>query len=107
LDKKREKFARFYFLANDELLEILSKASNPPLIVDHLKNMFENIYNLMLEGDKQEDVIKIISAEGEKVKILNKFKARGDVEGWLGSLQDAMIATLRNKMREANSDYKI
>lgn len=52
LDKKREKFARFYFLANDELLEILSKASNAPLIVDHLKNMFENIYNLLLEGDK-------------------------------------------------------
>jgi len=55
LEMKRHAFPRFYFLSNDELLEILAKAGDMESIQRNIKKCFDSIQRL-LHGDN----IKII-----------------------------------------------
>jgi dynein heavy chain len=68
LETKRLAFARFFFLSNDELLQILSQTKNPLAVQPHLRKCFEAVHAITMQG-----------AECEMTEMISGEKAR-----WLG-----------------------
>jgi len=76
MELKRRSFPRFYFLSNDELIDILANSKNLDIVQQHLKTCFDNI--VKLEIAESEAVEAMFSSEGEKVPLTKKpAKARG------------------------------
>ncbi|XP_049813740.1 dynein axonemal heavy chain 6 [Schistocerca nitens] len=118
LETKRVAFPRFYFLSNDELLEILAQTRNPFAVQPHLRKCFDAIAKLEFgvhekEGESGEtvatvmttDIVAMISPEGERVALGQGLYARGNVEDWLGKVEEYMFLTLRKRMKFAIGDH--
>lgn len=59
LETKRIAFPRFYFVAPADLLDILSKGSNPQAILRHLSKCFDNVHNLSFRKDDRGEPTKV------------------------------------------------
>ncbi|KAI8907759.1 dynein heavy chain and region D6 of dynein motor-domain-containing protein [Powellomyces hirtus] len=108
LESKRLLFPRFYFLSNEELLEILSQTRNPQAVQPHLSKCFDAIKSLEFSSadPKSIDIAAMISPEGERVPFVKTIKARGNVEAWLGSVEEGMVAVLRRLIKQALAEFE-
>ncbi|XP_073386521.1 uncharacterized protein [Physcomitrium patens] len=106
LETKRLAFPRFYFLSNDELLEILAETKDPLRVQPFLKKIFEGIHSIEFE---QNMVVKaMISEEGEKIYFTSPFNpkdAMGSVEKWLTQVEVQMRNSLKDVTRRAFEAY--
>lgn len=105
LEDKRMRFPRFYFLSNDDLLEILSQTANPLAVQPHMSKCFDNIKKLEF-GANAVDILAMTSSEGETVSLGKNLKARNKVEDWLGAVEKAMVVELRKLHKVAVADYE-
>jgi dynein heavy chain len=82
LETKRQAFPRFYFLSDDELLEILAQTRDPRAVQPHLRKCFDCIQALTFGENGSIDILAMVSPEGESVSLGKNLKARGAVEEW-------------------------
>jgi len=103
LEAKRGQFPRFYFLSNDDLLEIIGQSKDPRPIIAHIGKIFEGINDLKINtvgggsrNAKNYEIEAIISPEKEHVDV-KTFHVEAKVENWLKKLIDHMKEALRVK----------
>ncbi|PRP81711.1 hypothetical protein PROFUN_10811 [Planoprotostelium fungivorum] len=95
LETKRSSFPRFYFIGDDDLLEILGQAANPVVIQSHLKKLFQGINSVDFSSDKK-SIIAMKSSVGEVVQLQNPVQVSDRVEEWLSKLAAEMKNTLKH-----------
>lgn len=107
LESKRLLFPRFYFLSNEELLEILAQTKNPLAVQPHLSKCFDAIKSLEFSAadPKSMEILAMISPEGEKISFAKGIKTRGNVEMWLGSVEESMMASIKRCLKVSIEDY--
>ena len=104
LEKKRSVFARFYFLSNDELLEILSQTKEVRNVRPHLRKVFEAVADLEFQSD--DTMWAMISAEGEQVNFVKKIDPKDrNVEYWMGDVEKMMTTSVRHVLLTSIEDY--
>ena len=94
LEEKRSSFPRFYFIGDDDLLQILGQASKPAVIQTHLKKLFAGIYNVNFDSENKH-IVSMNSIEGESVPLKNKVRISTEVEHWLNELAKEMKGVFR------------
>jgi dynein heavy chain len=87
LETKRIAYPRFYFVSSADLIDILSKGSNPHSIMKHMPKCFDNVatfeFSVDKDGNKTKDAIGMFSKEREYVPFHESFKMEGAVENYL------------------------
>jgi dynein heavy chain len=105
LEQKRSIFARFYFLSNSDLLEILSQTKEVENVRPHLRKVFESMDDLEFRPDKT--IHAMFSGEGEKINFDSQVDPNNKgVEWWMGEVEDAMTSNVRLALLRSINDYK-
>eukprot|EP01031_Cornospumella_fuschlensis_P043261 gene43261-52876_t len=106
LETKRMAFPRFYFLSNDELLEIMSQTRDPHAVQPHMSKCFDAIKRIKFgEGRQSHDISGFMDPSGEFVPLSDSVKAEGPVEVWLLAFERAMRQTLYDRSKMAYENY--
>ena len=101
LETKRSKFARFYFISNEELVEILSCSRQPELIERHLMKLFDNVKVLRLTTKKTLMISAVVSDEGEQLSLTSNVFIEGNVEDWLKLLDIQIQFSVRESVKNS------
>lgn len=107
LEEKRNLFPRFYFLGDDDLLELLGQSTNIEVIHSHLRKLFSGVVKLKIEGEEHQAITDIVSAKGESIKLLEKVVLSKEVENWLAQLTEAMYKAVGGLLNACIAESKV
>lgn len=102
LERERNSFPRFYFVGDEDLLEILGNSKDLVRVQKHLKKMFAGI--MAIEYDENMHTLQAItSREGESVTLKNPIDLSQSpkINEWLRKLEQEMQSTLAQLLAES------
>ncbi|XP_065356058.1 cytoplasmic dynein 2 heavy chain 1 [Calliphora vicina] len=108
---KRNSFPRFYFLGDDDLLEILGQASKDPEVIQkHIKKLFPGCHALGIKqgtsGDRPIYTIQSVkSSEGDVLNLKAAIEMTGPIESWLNALVTNIQQTLKEQIVQCCNSY--
>jgi len=101
LEKKRQQFSRFYFLSDEDLLEILGQSRDPMQVQKHIHKCFAGIKTFELaraSSGRLYEITGVQSSEGELVKLNTPVLVDGEIETWLTTLDTTLQDTLHKQL---------
>ncbi|PHH59003.1 hypothetical protein CDD81_3954 [Ophiocordyceps australis] len=106
LEKERVSFPRFYFVGDEDLLEMIGNSNDTMRIAKHFKKMFAGLSGLVM--DDEAVISGFTSKEGEVVKLKKEISLAKTprINDWLALLEGGMKATLAELLAEAVDEYK-
>lgn len=93
LELKRDKFPRFYFIGDEDLLEILGQAKSPSVVQAHLRKLFAGIHTVQFDKSGSE-IVAVVSSHQEIVHLKSHISVSENVEEWLIKLDLQVKETL-------------
>ncbi|TKA59707.1 Dynein heavy chain, cytoplasmic, partial [Cryomyces minteri] len=101
LEKERVTFPRFYFVSDEDLLEIIGNSNDTARIAKHLGKMFAGVSALLT--NEESTIVGFASKEGEHVMLKREISLikTPKVNEWLAALENNMRTTLAELLSEA------
>lgn len=89
LEEKKKVFARFYFVSNQTLIDILSNGKNiKKIATQYLGDLFDGVRKLEMvsEEGKIDSGVAMVAKDGERVQFKSPFTLKEEIEIWLKKL---------------------
>jgi dynein heavy chain 1 len=105
LERERASFPRFYFVGDEDLLEIIGNSKDILRVMKHLKKMFAGIATISLDDDLTR-IEGMISREGETVPFRTPIllKDYPKINDWLAKIESEMQISLALLLSDAVSE---
>ncbi|KAF8845443.1 hypothetical protein BDN67DRAFT_1065300 [Paxillus ammoniavirescens] len=102
LERERSSFPRFYFVGDEDLLEIIGNSKDILRVMKHLKKMFAGISTIKLDDDLTQ-IQGMASREGEEVRFSDPIllKDYPKINDWLARLESMMRLSLADLLCDA------
>lgn len=107
LERERASFPRFYFVGDEDLLEIIGNSKDILRVAKFLKKMFAGLSSLMLD-DEHSRIEGIVSREGEEVPFSTPviFAEHAKINDWLAKLELEMKVSLAKLLARSYADLE-
>jgi dynein heavy chain 1, cytosolic len=107
LERERASFPRFYFVGDEDLLEIIGNSKEILRIMKHLKKMFAGISTITLD-DELTQIRGMASREGEEVMFKDPIllKDYPKINDWLSKLEAEMRVSLAQLLCDAVAELQ-
>lgn len=101
LERERISFPRFYFVGDEDLLEIIGNSNDTMRIAKHFRKMFAGLSGLLME--EESTITGFTSKEGEVVYLKRPVSLvkTPKINDWLAALENNMKITLAELLGEA------
>jgi dynein heavy chain 1, cytosolic len=106
LEKQRSSFPRFYFVGDEDLLEIIGNSKNLPKLQKHFKKMFAGVNSLLL-NETNNIIIGLQSRDNETVIFKKDITVteNSKINEWLTNVEKEMKQTLAKLLAESINEF--
>ena len=105
LERERISFPRFYFVGDEDLLEIIGNSNDTVRVSKHFRKMFAGLSGLLM--DQESTITGFVSKEGEQVQLKKAISLvkTPKINDWLAALESNMKVSLAELLGEAIKSF--